>query len=302
MSQCVWYVSVGKTRFIDLSSLYTGQTGSYHSWMYVILCLSFFSWSSAKQTLMQPMNMGTHHCTMPASGAKTSWLRLALPLVVSHRRHLCPCFIFYFIMKPLSAVFRIWWLMGLLWAFVTNMGRLPWIKANLTCVNSSEVSHCALQLNAFQCLCSSDDFYYSSAAQKWLRKWDRTWLKFPSRTHSGKAPPELDPVSHTVTFYYFISVWAVKLFTWIFVHHISFCLGNGTLNKHAGVDYKQLSLLSKINENQSGEVLYVLVLFVFYSASYSWHPGSLYLFFVYWFLFGSFGKGAGKEMRLLLRC
>lgn len=147
MSQCVWYVSVGKTRFIDLSSLYTGQTGSDHSWMYVILCLSFFSWSSAKQTLMQPMNMGTHHCTMPASGAKTSWLRLALPLVVSHRRHLCPCFIFYFIMKPLSAVFRIWWLMGLLWAFVTNMGRLPWIKANLTCVNSSEVSHCALQLN-----------------------------------------------------------------------------------------------------------------------------------------------------------
>ena len=31
--------------------------------------------------------------------------------------------------------------------------------------------------------------------------------------------------------------------------------GNGTLNKHAGVDYKQLSLLAKINENQSGEVL-----------------------------------------------
>lgn len=32
-------------------------------------------------------------------------------------------------------------------------------------------------------------------------------------------------------------------------------LGNGTLNKQAGVDYKQLSLLAKINENQSGEVL-----------------------------------------------
>lgn len=31
--------------------------------------------------------------------------------------------------------------------------------------------------------------------------------------------------------------------------------GNGTLNKHAGIDYKQLSLLAKINENQSGEVL-----------------------------------------------
>lgn len=33
-------------------------------------------------------------------------------------------------------------------------------------------------------------------------------------------------------------------------------VGNGTLNKHAGVDYKQLSLLAKINDNQSGEVLH----------------------------------------------
>lgn len=38
-------------------------------------------------------------------------------------------------------------------------------------------------------------------------------------------------------------------------------LGNGTLNKHAGVDYKQLSLLAKINENQSGEVLYAYYIF-----------------------------------------
>ena len=30
--------------------------------------------------------------------------------------------------------------------------------------------------------------------------------------------------------------------------------GNGTLNKHAGIDYKQLSLVAKINENHSGEV------------------------------------------------
>uniref|UniRef100_A0A8P4FXT4 Scaffold protein ILK n=1 Tax=Dicentrarchus labrax TaxID=13489 RepID=A0A8P4FXT4_DICLA len=29
---------------------------------------------------------------------------------------------------------------------------------------------------------------------------------------------------------------------------------NGTLNKHAGIDYKQLSLLAKVNENQSGEL------------------------------------------------
>lgn len=30
--------------------------------------------------------------------------------------------------------------------------------------------------------------------------------------------------------------------------------GNGTLNKTAGIDYKQLSMLAKINENHSGEV------------------------------------------------
>lgn len=31
-------------------------------------------------------------------------------------------------------------------------------------------------------------------------------------------------------------------------------VGNGTLNKLAGIDYKQLSLSHKLNENQSGEV------------------------------------------------
>lgn len=36
--------------------------------------------------------------------------------------------------------------------------------------------------------------------------------------------------------------------------------GNGTLNKQAGIDYKQLSLLAKINENQSGEVSGTLLL------------------------------------------
>lgn len=36
--------------------------------------------------------------------------------------------------------------------------------------------------------------------------------------------------------------------------HMMSLSGNGTLNKQAGIDYKQLSLLAKINENQSGEV------------------------------------------------
>lgn len=34
----------------------------------------------------------------------------------------------------------------------------------------------------------------------------------------------------------------------------SLLTGNGTLNKLAGIDYKQLSLSQKLNENQSGEV------------------------------------------------
>lgn len=33
-----------------------------------------------------------------------------------------------------------------------------------------------------------------------------------------------------------------------------FLTGNGTLNKLAGIDFKQLSLSQKLNENQSGEV------------------------------------------------
>lgn len=33
-------------------------------------------------------------------------------------------------------------------------------------------------------------------------------------------------------------------------------LGNGTLNKLAGIDFRQLSLGHKLNENQSGEVLF----------------------------------------------
>lgn len=42
-----------------------------------------FSWSSAKQTQIQPMSMETHHCIMPASGATMTCLRLGLPLVVN---------------------------------------------------------------------------------------------------------------------------------------------------------------------------------------------------------------------------
>lgn len=150
---------------------------------------------------MQPTNMETHHCIMPVSGDKTKWLRFVLPLVVvldkgsgddiSHR--------YYFVL-----FLRILWLMGPRWASVINMERLPWTRENLTCVNSSEVSFFRqLQYNmTFWWFRSVMHFFCS---QKKLRKWARAWLKFPSRTRSGKAPPELDPVSQHWPISHFIS-------------------------------------------------------------------------------------------------
>lgn len=35
--------------------------------------------------------------------------------------------------------------------------------------------------------------------------------------------------------------------------------GNGTLNKHSGIDFKQLNFLAKLNENHSGEVILALL-------------------------------------------
>lgn len=34
--------------------------------------------------------------------------------------------------------------------------------------------------------------------------------------------------------------------------------GNGTLNKHSGIDFKQLNFVAKLNENHSGEVISAL--------------------------------------------
>lgn len=88
MSQYLWYVTTGKIILCDFywqhwdSSLYTGQTRPE---LPCFACNPLFwllsSWSSVKQTPMQPMSMETHHCIMPASGAKTKWLRFVCPLV-----------------------------------------------------------------------------------------------------------------------------------------------------------------------------------------------------------------------------
>lgn len=91
--------------------------------------------------------------------------------------------------------------MGLRWASVTNMGKLPWTKANLTCVNSSEVYWLKLEyhilwlkvvliISFIQILLPN-----SPKSQIRLKKWDKTWQKSPSRTHFGRAPLELDHVS-----------------------------------------------------------------------------------------------------------
>lgn len=52
-------------------------------------------------------------------------------------------------------------------------------------------------------------------------------------------------------------------------------VGNGTLNKQAGIDYKQLSLTEKRNENQSGEVFY-LALFTYISTDDEIKPHVVY--------------------------
>jgi integrin-linked kinase len=43
------------------------------------------------------------------------------------------------------------------------------------------------------------------------------------------------------------------------VPDLSTLSGNGTLNKHSGIDFKQLNFVAKLNENHSGEVTPVLL-------------------------------------------
>ena len=70
--------------------------------------------------------------------------------------------------------------------------------------------------------------------------------------------------------------------------------GNGTLNKQAGIDYKQLSLLAKINENQSGEVRFTLVFYFQRSSLFQLLTGPCASVC-------SCGKVGGKGMRLWSR-
>lgn len=87
-------------------------------------------------------------------------------------------------------------------------------------------------------------------------------------------------------------------------------LGNGTLNKHSGIDFKQLNFLAKLNENHSGEVTLPLLappslnahklpavhLFLRFTPLMdkevvALKPPNLYLSF-------SYGRVAGREMTL----
>lgn len=81
--------------------------------------------------------------------------------------------------------------------------------------------------------------------------------------------------------------------------------GNGTLNKTAGIDYKQLSMLAKINENHSGEVS------SFIKPNHNSYPTmsqSLYgntdvsALSLSLSLPGSYGRAAGRAQRLWSRC
>lgn len=91
--------------------------------------------------------------------------------------------------------------------------------------------------------------------QSVLRSWARASPRSPTRTHSGRARPAPGPVRTGG------ALWGVP---WVPMPCLldpvamGICLsctvGNGTLNKLAGIDFKQLSLSHKLNENQSGEV------------------------------------------------
>lgn len=79
--------------------------------------------------------------------------------------------------------------------------------------------------------------------------------------------------------------------------------GNGTLNKTAGIDYKQLSMLAKINENHSGEVSsftkpnHTTVANQTMSLYGNTDVSTLSLS-----LSGSCGRAAGRAQRLWSRC
>lgn len=68
------------------------------------------------------------------------------------------------------------------------------------------------------------------------------------------------------------------------------------MNKQAGIDFKQLSLLAKINENQSGEVLHHLIFTLRFIFLYLRSADSLFFFS------SSCGRDGGRGMKLLWKC
>lgn len=94
--------------------------------------------------------------------------------------------------------------------------------------------------------------------QSVLRSWARASPRSPTRTRSGRARPAPGPVRtggplggcHGFP----VPCWHCLLDPAAMSIHPHSTVGNGTLNKLAGIDYKQLSLSHKLNENQSGEV------------------------------------------------
>ena len=107
-----------------------------------------------------------------------------------------------------------------------------------------------LKRNTNKCVCRC------SCLQKRRRKWARVWPKSPIRRLSGRAPCEHGLVSiHVIK-----NDSSYQIRTFGLIVNPLVLSGNGTLNKQAGIDYKQLSLLAKINENQSGEVSWISAL------------------------------------------
>lgn len=142
---------------------------------------------------MPSMNTGTHHCIMLASGDRTKYLRLVCPLVVVKLTlSLFKALITFVFSQDLVTN-------GALVSICNKYGETPMDKAKphlrelLKGVPQIDVSASRMSFWLVALYWLS----HFSTIQRRLRKWARPWLKFPSRTVSGKAPPEPVPVSPT---------------------------------------------------------------------------------------------------------
>lgn len=156
--------------------------------------------------------------------------------------------------------FRTWWPVVPRCVCVTGMDRHLWTRPSLTYDNYFKVrasfwkyekkkSPCQTKRLLFLIMWQLSLCVFLGKAEKLgqnLTKvpYKETFWKGTMRTRPRESWPVLLKSKQR---YYFQS-------QQLLIYYCAALSGNGTINKQAGIDYKQLSLLAKINENQSGEV------------------------------------------------